>query len=90
MDFIYKKDITFLKVCKQTGKITWFVENGSGCNAKINSQFIGYNGSQSGFSESGRTVKEDMIKSFSSLFCSSDKNNKVFNNLFLSFKVIKT
>ncbi len=89
MDFIYEKQITFLKGCKQSGKVSRFVKNRTGCYFHINTHLICYDMCKSGLAKSWRTMEKNMVKSFSSHLRCLDIDIKVGNDLSLTSEIPK-
>ena len=62
MDFVNEQYIALFKICEQACQISRFVQYWSGSDFDPNAKFVGKDVCQSGFSQSGRTVKEGMVK----------------------------
>ncbi len=62
MDFIYEKDISRLKRSKKTGKISGFIENGTGSNLHIHSHLVCDDVGQSCFTQTGRAMEKGVVQ----------------------------
>ena len=89
MYFINEQYIIRFKTCQDTGKITRLIKYRTGSYFKSNPQFIGNNIAQCCFSQSGRTMKQNMVKRFSTKPGCLDKDTQIVDYLILTTEVTK-
>ena len=90
MDFIDKKDIPLFQGSEQTGQIARFVENRTGCNFQIDTEFRSNDMRQRGFSQTGRAVKEHVVEGLATQHRSLDKDLEILEHLVLPGELFET
>ena len=90
MNFINKEYIIRFETGQHTCQISRFIEHRTGGYLKADSQLVGNDIWKRCFSQSGRSVQQDMVECFATQACRLHKDAKVFHHLILSAKVLKT
>ena len=65
MDFVDEEDVSFLQGSQEAGKVSGFFDRGPAGTFQVAAAFVGDDVGQSGFSESRRTGKQDMVQCLS-------------------------
>ena len=79
VDFINKKNITFLQTGQYGGKIALLFNNGTGGYFYPRPHFIGDNIGECRFAETGKTMKKRMIERFTTTKSCLNKDGKAFS-----------
>ena len=70
MDFIDEKDIAFVEVRQQTGKVAGFFDGGAAGAFDVGAHGLGDDVRQRRFAEARRPAEQDVIDGFAALLCS--------------------
>ena len=89
VNFVNKKHITLVKVCKDCRQVSRLFDCRAGCNADVHTKLICNYLGKCGFAQSGRAVEKHMVKWLLPLNCRLDIHLQIFLNLFLSDIVLK-
>jgi len=85
---INKQYIVGLEVGEQTRQVAGFFDYRTGSFFNIHPQLIGYDPAQRGFTQTGRTMKQDMIQCLTPDFGRFDKDDQVLDQLRLAGEII--
>ena len=93
VDFVNKEHVSFFKGSQQSGQVTRFVENRSGSNLQVDTQFRSDDMGQRGLAQARRAVEQDMVERLAPEQRRFHEDLEVFEHLFLPgelFEILRT
>ena len=89
MNLIDKQHIVLLQRCQDACQVPRLVQYGAAGNLESYSQFVGNNIRQRRLTQSRRTVQQDVIQRFATVFGSLDEHLQVLHYLLLTAEVME-
>ena len=90
MYLINKEHIVFFQRSQDTRQVARFIEYRTRSYLKADSEFVGDDIRECGFSQSRRAVQKCMVKGFTTIFGCFNEHFQILHNLLLTAEVFKT
>ena len=79
-----KEDLLVLKIGNDRGQVALDLQQGSGGGLEVNSQLISDDIGQSGLTQAGGTIEQNVVHGFAARASSFDSHREIFLHLFLA------